>query len=890
MVYDFDISTLPPYSSIWKILNQIRPGSRVLECGCATGYMTKYMQEALHCQVYIVEYERTAFEKAIQYATDGICADLMQDTWIEHFRHLSFDYLIFADVLEHLTQPLGVVKKAAFLLADNGSVLVSIPNVAHNDIILKLLQDRWDYTEKGLLDETHLRFWGKENLVSFFQAAEMEIDILDYSPCATLESEQNIGHKIQLDSEKFEALAHHPCGEVYQFIITAHKKTESSANKVFVDRTLTIRSTLEQHNDNKIHMLEEHCSEYERRCDEYERRCDEYERRCDEYERRCDEYERRCEENESALLMARKQLEVNESTLSQIYGSTFYRVATHYYRLRDRLLPVGSRRRDMIKSSISIFKRRPVCSKPLEILQSNQPEFSSCERIDILTPPHTLFLARLLQKHLHALDLGCDVHVGPIEEYTDIPYIILCPQNFQNFPPLYIVYQMEQTVHPRWFSENYYNILRNAYAIFDYSLINIDYFNKNSDFASKVFYLPVDYFIDMPSPPSDAAKIYEVLFYGDANNPRRQAMINELSQHYSVKICSEVFGEDVYREIQKAKVVINLHYYENALLETTRLYETLSLNTCVIVSEKSADTVEDARLRGIVDFIEVGDCAALIRQVGYWLADDTRRVEKVRRNQEELVQRANAFPFYFYRFLLARDRICFNQFYSLANNYVCFHGNRICLSLPESTARRREFDQDNAYDFEVFPGLRHSIGWVGCGLSYKFIMKKALEQKLPQIIICEDDVFFPDGFPHRFARIQSYLSNANDWDVFCGIMADVGDASVLDYKMESKEHFLYLDRMISMVFNIYKPIMYSHIADWDESNHDARTNTIDRYLEAKQLRVVITHPFLTGHKENLQSTIWGFSNEQYSDLIAKSNCKIEALLHEFLYRACNETK
>ncbi|HWR29544.1 MAG TPA: glycosyltransferase family 25 protein, partial [Negativicutes bacterium] len=755
-------------------------------------------------------------------------------------------------------------------------LLVSVPNVAHNDIILKLMQDQWNYTKKGLLDETHLRFWGKENLVPFFQAAGMQIDILDYSPCPTLESEQNWDHSIQPESGRLEALTRHACGEAYQFIITAHKKAEHSSSETFWDRTSEIISTLEQQHDSEMHM--------------YEARFSKYERRCEEYERRCEEYERRCEEYESALLMARKQLETQETALNQIYKSNFYRIATRYYRLRDRLLPAGSRQRDFIRSAVSFLRNRSAHPHSMEILQSNQPEFCSCDRIDILTPPHTLYLAKLIQKHLLSIDIACDVHIGSVEKYADIPYIILCPQNYQTFPPLYIVYQMEQTVHPRWFSENYYQILRNAYAIFDYSLVNIDFFGKNSDLLSKVFYLPVDYFIDMSSLPSAVEKSYDVLFYGDANNPRRQAMLQELSRHYSVKVCSEVFGEDVYREIRKAKVVINLHYYENALLETTRLYETLSLNTCIIVSEKSSDAVEDARLRDIVDFIEVGDCEALVRQVGYWLSDDDRRIERVRHNQEILVQRTNAFPFYFYRFLLARDRICFDQFYTLAGDYVHFHGNRICLSLPESTVRREEFDRDNEYDFEVFPGLRHSLGWVGCGLSYKFIMKKAFEQQLPQIIVCEDDVFFPDGFPERFARIQSYLSSTDDWDVFCGIMADVGDARLLDCKVESEEYFLYLDRMISMVFNIYKPAMYSHFAAWDESNHNAKTNTIDRYLESKQLRVIVTHPFLTGHKEDLQSTIWGFSNEQYSDLIAKSNCKIEALLHEFLYKTCNEPK
>ena len=57
--YDFEID-LSPNSSTGRILNKLRPGSVVLEFGCATGRMTRYMKEALGCQVYIVEYERTA--------------------------------------------------------------------------------------------------------------------------------------------------------------------------------------------------------------------------------------------------------------------------------------------------------------------------------------------------------------------------------------------------------------------------------------------------------------------------------------------------------------------------------------------------------------------------------------------------------------------------------------------------------------------------------------------------------------------------------------------------------------------------------------------------------------------------------------------------------------
>ena len=68
--YDFEID-LSPTTSTGIILNKIQKGSVVLEFGCATGRMTRYMKEALGCDVYIVEYEASAFEKAKVYAKDG---------------------------------------------------------------------------------------------------------------------------------------------------------------------------------------------------------------------------------------------------------------------------------------------------------------------------------------------------------------------------------------------------------------------------------------------------------------------------------------------------------------------------------------------------------------------------------------------------------------------------------------------------------------------------------------------------------------------------------------------------------------------------------------------------------------------------------------------------
>lgn len=107
------------------------------------------------------------------------------------------------------------------------------------------------------------------------------------------------------------------------------------------------------------------------------------------------------------------------------------------------------------------------------------------------------------------------------------------------------------------------------------------------------------------------------------------------------------------------------------------------------------------------------------------------------------------------------------------------HGSRLCLSLPESTERRRSFDEDNRFGFECIPGLRHFLGWVGCGLSYKLIFTKAMEQGMEEIMICEDDVIFPDDFEQLLGVLRGYLHSQKRWNVFSGVMANTTKAHVI---------------------------------------------------------------------------------------------------------------
>ena len=216
--YDFEVD-LSLNSSTGMILDKIPEGATVLEFGCAAGRMTRYMQEVLSCKVYIVELEQTAFAVARQYAVDGLCDDIMNYRWAEQFGGVRFDAILFADVLEHLPDPVQVVRCASTLLKDTGSIYISLPNITHNDVILKACGERFDYTSTGLLDDTHIHFWGLENLEKLAADSGMTLRSVEATYCDTGATEQ-FSQRGPRDSVLLENLLKtRTGGEIYQFVI-----------------------------------------------------------------------------------------------------------------------------------------------------------------------------------------------------------------------------------------------------------------------------------------------------------------------------------------------------------------------------------------------------------------------------------------------------------------------------------------------------------------------------------------------------------------------------------------------------------------------------------------------------------------------------------------------
>jgi len=223
--YSVDLEDLNTSHSL-AILS-VRPGSRVLDIGAADGSVARVLA-ARGCRVSAVERDETAAREAALVCEHVATGDIENLDLDQALGGQRFDVVLLLDVLEHLREPLDVLKHAAAVLAPGGQIIASIPNVAHGAVRLALLRGSFEYTETGLLDRTHLRFFDRPAIEGLFRAAGLDIrDCLRVTRGLT-ETE------IPIDPRAFPPavvgeVAQDPESETYQVVIVAVPAAESGA-------------------------------------------------------------------------------------------------------------------------------------------------------------------------------------------------------------------------------------------------------------------------------------------------------------------------------------------------------------------------------------------------------------------------------------------------------------------------------------------------------------------------------------------------------------------------------------------------------------------------------------------------------------------------------------
>jgi O-antigen biosynthesis protein len=177
------LEALEDNSSLKKTLHFVGKNKRVVDFGCATGYLAQLLKFN-GCAVTGVDYNREAAQEAEQHCQEVLVADLDFISVTEIFPDQKFDVAIFGDVLEHLRNPWKVLEDTKNILEPGGYVVASIPNIAHGAIRLALLQGQFEYTQFGILDNTHLRFFTKKTIEDLFETTGYSIKTIDRTKLA----------------------------------------------------------------------------------------------------------------------------------------------------------------------------------------------------------------------------------------------------------------------------------------------------------------------------------------------------------------------------------------------------------------------------------------------------------------------------------------------------------------------------------------------------------------------------------------------------------------------------------------------------------------------------------------------------------------------------------
>jgi GT2 family glycosyltransferase/2-polyprenyl-3-methyl-5-hydroxy-6-metoxy-1,4-benzoquinol methylase len=177
--YDYELDMNNNNSSHVKLLKLVGNDKDVLEIGPATGYLTRYLKEELHCRVTAIEIDAEAARVAGQYAEAIFVGDVENLDLNNILENKAYDVIVFADVLEHLKDPKQVLLKLKSFLKPDGYLLISIPNGTHGSIGLELLDGRFEYQATGLLDNTHLRFFSRHTFLRLLEEAGFWVTGLD---------------------------------------------------------------------------------------------------------------------------------------------------------------------------------------------------------------------------------------------------------------------------------------------------------------------------------------------------------------------------------------------------------------------------------------------------------------------------------------------------------------------------------------------------------------------------------------------------------------------------------------------------------------------------------------------------------------------------------------
>jgi 2-polyprenyl-3-methyl-5-hydroxy-6-metoxy-1,4-benzoquinol methylase len=168
---EYDLKSAPSSSHhlITRALATEPPG-RVLDVGCSGGRLAEQLTAQGHHVTGVDTVEVDGVRDRV-HAFHRVDAAGLDETLAGE----TFDYVVAGDVIEHLADPLSTLKELRDLLDSGGQLLVSVPNFGHWYPRARVLLGVFGYDRRGILDETHLRFFTRSTLKRLVTAAGFDV-------------------------------------------------------------------------------------------------------------------------------------------------------------------------------------------------------------------------------------------------------------------------------------------------------------------------------------------------------------------------------------------------------------------------------------------------------------------------------------------------------------------------------------------------------------------------------------------------------------------------------------------------------------------------------------------------------------------------------------------
>lgn len=149
------------YGTHQAISDMVTSFSRVLDVGCASGYLMEHLRRTKKCECVGIEPNPVAAGRAAALGFEVIPEGASSAVNSERLTRLKkqFDYVVFGDVLEHMINPLEVLRTYKSLLCSEGTIIVSLPNIVSLRARVRIACGIWQYDDMGIFDRTHIRFF-----------------------------------------------------------------------------------------------------------------------------------------------------------------------------------------------------------------------------------------------------------------------------------------------------------------------------------------------------------------------------------------------------------------------------------------------------------------------------------------------------------------------------------------------------------------------------------------------------------------------------------------------------------------------------------------------------------------------------------------------------------